>query len=96
MALVPSVSLALQGRSSLADADPGDCGDACSVRISAGSGPASARGLARQSQADLPDLLPGRAKPASEASTPPCHGQPADGAAGRRAFERLLEHGFCR
>ena len=96
LALIPSVSLESQRRQRPSDADSGDCGDKDSVWISSGSCPASARELARQSQADLPDLLPGRAKPASEASSPPCHRKPADGAAGSGSSQRLLEHGFCR
>jgi len=43
---------------------------------------ASARGLARQSQADLPDLLPGGASSEAEASSSACLRKPADAAAG--------------
>jgi len=95
LALVPSLLFAPPGRPSPAAADQRDRGDTGSIWISSGSSSASARGLARQSQADLPDILPGGPQPASEASPAPCHGQPANGAAGRRASERLLEHGFC-
>ncbi len=79
--LIASVSLAPEGRPGPAAADRRDRGDAGSVRVSAGPGPSSARGLARQSQADLPDLLRGGASSEKETSSSSRLWKPADGAA---------------